>query len=315
LLATSKSAPGAAARMMLVQAAAEAWKVPVAECRAASGIITHTPSGRRTTFGQVAAAAAALPVPADIALKDPKDWKVVGKRLARLDTVEKTTGALVYGADLQLPGMLHAAIRDCPVFGGKLRSFDAAAVEKRRGVRKVVRVGDSAVAVVADTWWRAKTALDALPVQWDLGPHASVQQAQIEATVASGLDAPQAAVGNSNGDAKAAISSAARRIEAVYAYPFQNHATMEPMNATALFTVSAAGVPERCEVWTPTQNGEAALAATAEAAGLPPARCEVHKIHLGGGFGRRGAVRNRGSPQTSRIRCRCWRIRQGPHCP
>ena len=275
---------GAAARMMLVQAAAEAWKVPAAECRAVSGIITHAPTGRRTTFGQVAAAASALAVPTDIALKDPKDWKLVGKRLARLDTVEKTTGAIVYGADLKLPGLLHAAIRDCPVFGGKLRSFDAPAVEKRRGVRKVVRVGDSAVAVVADTWWRAKTALDALPVQWDLGPNASVQQAQIEAMVASGLGAEQAAVGNSNGDAKAAIASAARRIEAVYAYPFQNHATMEPMNATARWTA------ERCEVWTPTQNGEAALAATAAAAGLQPARCEVYKLPLGGGFGRRGAV-------------------------
>ena len=275
---------GAAARMMLVQAAAEAWKVPPAECRAAAGVITHTPTGRRTTFGKVAGAAASLPVPTEIALKDPKDWKLVGKRLARLDTVEKTTGALVYGADLQLPGMLHAAIRDCPVFGGKLRSFDAAAVATRRGVRKVVRVGESAVAVVADTWWRARTALEALPVQWDLGAHASVQQSHIEAMVAAGLDAEQAAVGNSNGDAKAAIASAARRIEAVYAYPFQNHATMEPMNATARWT------PERCEVWTPTQNGEAALAATAAAAGLPPARCEVYKLPLGGGFGRRGAM-------------------------
>jgi isoquinoline 1-oxidoreductase beta subunit len=275
---------GTAARMMLVQAAAEGWKVPAAECRAAAGVITHVPTGRRTTYGQMAAAAATLPVPTDIPLKDPKDWKLVGKRLARLDTVEKTTGALVYGADLQLPGMLHAAIRDCPVFGGKLRSFDAAAVEKRRGVRKVVRVGESAVAVVADTWWRAKAALDALPVQWDLGPHASVQQAQIEATVATGLDAEQAAVGNSNGDARSAIAAAARRIEAVYAYPFQNHATMEPMNATARWT------PQRCEVWTPTQNGEAALAATAAAAALPPASCEVYKLPLGGGFGRRGAM-------------------------
>ncbi|MFM7704878.1 MAG: xanthine dehydrogenase family protein molybdopterin-binding subunit, partial [Rubrivivax sp.] len=236
------------------------------------------------TFGQVATAAAALSVPTDIGLKDPKDWKLVGKRLARLDTAEKTNGALVYGADLQLPGMLHAAIRDCPVFGGKLRGFDAATVEKRRGVRKVVRVGESAVAVVADTWWRAKTALDALPIQWDFGPNASIQQAQVEAMVASGLDAEQANVGNANGDAKAAIASAARRIEATYAYPFQNHATMEPMNATARWTA------ERCEVWTPTQNGEAALAATAAAAGLPPARCEVYKLPLGGGFGRRGAV-------------------------
>jgi isoquinoline 1-oxidoreductase beta subunit len=273
---------GAAARIMLVQAAAQGWGVPAAECRVAAGVITHPGSGRRTTYGQMAAAAGKLPVPANPPLKDPKDWKLVGARLARLDTVEKTTGALVYGADLKLPGMLNAAIRDCPVFGGKVRSFDAAAIATRPGVRKVVKVGDSAVAVVADTWWRAKTALDALPIDWDLGPHAGVQQAQIDATLKAGLDAEQAAVGNRNGDARDAIAKAARKVEAVYSYPFQNHATMEPMNATAVWT------PERCEVWTPTQNGESALAATAAAAGLPPAKCDVYKLPLGGGFGRRG---------------------------
>ena len=275
---------GAAARTMLVQAAAQGWGVPAAECRADQGVITHAGSGRRTTYGAVAAAAAKLTPPADVALKDPKDWKLVGQRIARLDTVEKTNGRQVYGSDLRLPGMLNAAIRDCPVFGGKLRGFDAAAVEKMPGVRKVVRVGDSAVAVVADTWWRAKNALDALPVDWDYGPNLQQQQAAIDATIRAGLDAEQAAVGNRQGDAKAALASAARRIEAVYSYPHQNHATMETMNATARWT------PERCEVWTPTQNGEAALAATAAAAGLPPAQCEVYKIHLGGGFGRRGAV-------------------------
>ena len=275
---------GAAARMMLVQAAAQGWNVPAAECRVSAGVISHPGSNRRTTYGQVAAAAARLPVPTEVPLKDPKDWKLVGKRLARLDTVEKTNGSLVYGADLKLPGMLHAAIKDCPVFGGKVKSFSATAVAGRPGVRRVVKVSDSAVAVVADTWWRAKTALDALPIEWDLGPNAGVQQAQIAATLKAGLDAQQAVVGNANGDAKAAIAGAVRKLEAVYAYPFQNHATMEPMNATARWTA------ERCEVWTPTQNGEAALAATAAAAGLPAAQCEVYKLPLGGGFGRRGAV-------------------------
>ena len=275
---------GATARVMLVQAAADAWKVPAAECRAASSVITHQPSGRSTTYGNVAAAAARLNAPTDVVLKDPKDWKLAGKRLARLDTVDKTTGAQVYGMDLKLPGMLNAAIRDCPVFGGKLRSFDAAAVEKRPGVKKVVRVGDSAVAVIADTWWHAKTALDALPVSWDEGPNASLSSAGFAAVLKAALDAPQAIVGNQNGDAPAAIAGAARKIEAVYSYPHQNHATMETMNATARFT------PERCEVWLPTQNGEAALAATSEASGLPAAKCEVYKLHLGGGFGRRGAT-------------------------
>ena len=275
---------GATARMMLVQAAADEWKVPVSECRAANSVITHTPSGRSTTYGKVAIAAGKLTAPAQVTLKDPKDWKIVGKRLARLDTIDKVTGRQIYGADLTMPGMLNAAIRDCPVFGGKLKSFNAAAIEKRPGVKKVVRVGDSAVAVVADTWWRAKTALDALPIEWDYGPNVANSSASVAQMLKAGLDAPDAVVGNQNGDAKAALASAVRRIEAVYAYPHQNHATMEPMNATARWT------PERCEVWTPTQNGEAALAATSEAAGLPASRCEVYKIHLGGGFGRRGAV-------------------------
>ena len=275
---------GAAARLMLVQAAANEWKVPAAECRAAAGIITHTASNRRTSYGKVAAAAARLTPPAEVALQAAKDWKLAGKRLARLDTVDKTNGKQVYGADLQLPGMVNAAIKDCPVFGGTLKAYDAAAVAKLPGVKTVVRVGDSAVAVVADTWWRAKKALDALPVEWDFGAHAGVQLAGVDAMVRAGLDAEQAGGGNRQGDARAALAAAARRLEAVYAYPHQNHATMEPMNATAKWT------PERCEVWTPTQNGEAALAAAAEAAGLPPAQCEVYKIHLGGGFGRRGAV-------------------------
>jgi len=275
---------GAAARMMLVQAAAERWNVPASECVAVKGTITHAPTGRQTTFGKVAEAASRLAPPSNVPLKDPKDWTIAGKRLARLDTVDKTTGALVYGIDLSMPGMLNAAIRDCPVFGGKVRSVDAAVAMRRPGVKKVVRVGDSAVAVVADTWWHAKTALDALPIEWDYGPHADASSAKFAAVMKEGLDAPTAAVGNQVGDARAAIAASPRRIEAVYAYPHQNHATMEPMNATARWT------PERCEVWTPTQNGEAALAAAAEASGLPLAKCDVYKTLLGGGFGRRGAV-------------------------
>ena len=275
---------GAAARMMLLQAAANDWKVPVTELTVDKGQVSHAASGRKTSYGKLASAAAQLSAPTEVPLKDPKTWKLAGQRLARLDTVEKTNGKQIYGTDLQLPGMLNAAIKACPVFGGKLKGVDSARVLGMPGVKKVVRVGDNAVAVVADTWWRAKKALDALPIEWDLGPHAGVQQAAVNAMLKEGLNAAQAVVGNSNGNAAEALAGAARRIEAVYAYPHQNHATMEPMNATAKWT------PERCEVWTPTQNGEAALAATAEAAGLPPAQCEVHKIHLGGGFGRRGAV-------------------------
>ncbi|MCA3421630.1 MAG: xanthine dehydrogenase family protein molybdopterin-binding subunit [Roseomonas sp.] len=275
---------GAAARMMLVQAAANGWGVAAGECSVANSIITHGPSGRSTSFGAVAAAAARLTPPTDIPLKDPKNWKIAGKSVPRLDTAEKLNGSQIYGMDLRLPGMLNAAIRACPVFGGKIGSMDSKAAEAMPGVKHVLRLGDHTVVVVADTWWRAKTALDAVKITWDEGPHANASSASFAEVIKAGLDAPEAAVGNRNGDARAALAGAAKRIEAVYGYPHQNHACMETMNATALWT------PERCEVWTPTQNGEAALAATAEAAGLPPARCEVHKIHLGGGFGRRGAV-------------------------
>ena len=170
---------GAAARMMLVQAAAGQWKVPAAECTAANSVITHKPSGRKTTYGQVAEAAARLEQPKDVPLKDPKTWKIAGKPLHRLDTAAKVNGNDVYGFDLKLPGMLNAAIKDCPVFGGKVKSFDAAKVSGMKGVRKVVRVGDSAVAVVADHWWQAKTALDALPIVWDEGQNAKVSSADI----------------------------------------------------------------------------------------------------------------------------------------
>lgn len=275
---------GAAARMMLLQAAADNWQVRSDECVAAKGVITHKASGRSIRYGQVAGAAARLQAPANVPLKDPKTWTIAGQPLRRLDTADKTTGKKIYGMDLKLPGMLNAAIKDCPVFGGKVKSFDAAAIKAMPGVKHVLPVGDSAVTVVADTWWQAKTALDALPIVWDEGENVKVSSESIAAWLKEGLDAPQAVVGNQAGDVKAALANAARVVENVYSYPFQNHACMEVMNATALYT------PERCEVWTPTQNGEAALAAAAESSGLPLAKCEVYKIDLGGGFGRRGAV-------------------------
>jgi isoquinoline 1-oxidoreductase beta subunit len=274
---------GATARMMLVQAAADGWSVPASECSAANSVITHKPSGRTTTYGKVAEAAAKLTPPAEVTLKEPKDWKIIGKSVKRLDTLGKVTGAQVYGADLKLPGMLNAAIKDCPVFGGKVKSFEAAKVTGLPGVKHVLAVGDSAVAVVAETWWQAKTALDALPIVWDEGANAQVSSATIAEMCKAGLDADQAFVRTQVGDVKSAIAGAVKKVEAVYAYPFQNHAPMEPMNATAKFT------PERCEVWVPTQNGEAAFAALTAASGLPADKCEVYKINLGGGFGRRGA--------------------------
>jgi len=277
---------GAAARMMLVQAAANAWNVGVSECAVSRGVISHKASGRQTTFGKMAEAAAKLEAPTEIALKKPSDWVIAGQPLHRLDTRGKLDGSQVYGMDLKMPGLLNAAIRDCPVFGGKVKSFNAQEVQKKPGVKAVLQVGDSAVAVVADTWWRAKTALDALTIEWDEGPNAKASSAETAAILKAGLDADDAAAFNTRGDARAALKNAARTVEATYAVPHQNHACMEVMNATAVWT------DKRCEVWTPTQNGEAALAVAAEASGLPAEQCEVYKLHLGGGFGRRGAVQD-----------------------
>jgi len=274
---------GAAARMMLVQAAADQWKVPASECTVSKGVISHGASSRSTTYGKVADAAAKVTPPTDIKLKDPKDWTIAGKPLKRLDTVEKTNGQMIYGIDVKLPNMLIAAVKDCPVFGGKLKSYDEAKIAGMKGVKKVLRVNDSTVAVVADTYWHAKTALDALPIVWDEGENVKVSSETIAAWLKEGLaDDQPAFVGNQNGDINGAIAKAARKVEAVYAYPYQNHAPMEPMNATALFT------GDRCDVWTGTQNGEAAFAAVLAESGLPPDKCDVHKVMLGGGFGRRG---------------------------
>jgi isoquinoline 1-oxidoreductase beta subunit len=230
----------------------------------------------------VAEAAAKIEPPKDVPLKDPKTWTIIGQPLKRLDTLDKVTGKMMYGADIKLPGMLLAAIKDCPVFGGKLASYDDSKAKTMKGVKHVLKVGDSAVAVVADTWWQAKVALDAIAIKWDEGPNAKVSSETIAAWLKEGLDAEQAFVGNENGNAKEAIAKAAKKVEAVYAYPYQNHAPMEPMNATAVWTA------DKCEVWTGTQNGEAAFAATLEASGLPATKCDVHKTILGGGFGRRG---------------------------
>jgi isoquinoline 1-oxidoreductase beta subunit len=274
---------GATARTMLIQAAANAWNVPASECGAANGVITHQPSGRSVSYGKVADSAAKLTPPPDVVLKSTKDWKIAGKPLRRLDTPDKLIGKTTYGIDVRLPGMLYAAISACPVFGGTLKSYEEAKVRGMPGVKHVARVGDDAVAVVADSWWHAKTALEAMPVVWDEGTNAKVSSAAIADFLKAGLDSDQAAVGNQAGDIQAALAGAANVVEALYAFPYRIHATMEPMNATALFT------SDRCEVWAPTQNGEDSLRAAAQAAGLPLEKCDLHKTFVGGGFGRRGA--------------------------
>ncbi|MCX7138421.1 MAG: molybdopterin-dependent oxidoreductase, partial [Proteobacteria bacterium] len=275
---------GAAARMMLMQAAADNWKVPVTEVTVSDGIITHAASARSTSYGKVAAAASKLtaPDPKSIKLKNPRTWKVAGKPLKRLDTANKLNGRKIYSIDVKLPGMLHAAIKQCPVFGGKLVSFDESRVAGLPGVHKVVRVSETTVAVVADTWWRAKVALDALPIVWDEGPNTSVSSASIAAHLRQGLTAQDAFADIDDGDALTAIAGAAKKIEAIYSTPFLAHATMEPMNCTVRITA------DRAEAWMPSQNAEATLAALSEASGLPLASCEAYNYDPGGGFGRRG---------------------------
>jgi isoquinoline 1-oxidoreductase beta subunit len=279
---------GAAARMMLLQAAADEWQVPVGELTVDKGVVTHAGSGRSTTYGKVAAAASKLqaPDPKSIKLRDPRQWKIAGKPLNRVDTADKLNGAKVYSMDLKLPGMLHAAIMDSPVFGGKLASFDDSKVKTMRGIKGVVRVGDSAVAVVADNWWRAKTALEALPKVWDEGDNAKVTSASIAAHLKSGLTSDDAFADIDEGDVTKAIAGAAKKVEAVYSLPFVSHACMESMNCTVRLTA------ERAECWVPTQNAEASLAAMSTTSGLALDKCEIYKHDLGGGFGRRGGTQD-----------------------
>jgi isoquinoline 1-oxidoreductase beta subunit len=278
---------GAAARLMLLQAAADSWKVPVAELTVSEGVIKHAKSNRTTSYGKVAAAAAKLPVPEfkSITLKDPKTWTIAGKPVKRLDTADKLNGAKSYAIDVKLPGMLCAAIKACPVFGGKLVSFDAAAVANKPGVKGVVKVDDHTVAVVATTWWRAKSALEALPIVWDEGANASKSSATIAEHLKEGLTG-EAWAARKQGDAVAAIAGAAKKVEATYSTPFLAHATMEPMNCTVKVG------PDRAEAWASTQNLEATLAALSEASGVKIDKCEVHRFDLGGGFGRRGGTQD-----------------------
>jgi isoquinoline 1-oxidoreductase beta subunit len=279
---------GAAARMMLTQAAADEWKVPVGEVTVSNGVITHKASNRSTTYGKVAPAAAKLPAPdlKSVKLKDPKQWKIAGKAVKRVDTAPKLDGSQIYAIDLKLPNMVNAAIKQCPVFGGKLVSFDESKVAKMPGGVKVVKVDDSTVAVVANTWWRAKTALDALPIVWDEGPGAKASTATIAAHLKEGLTSSDAFADINDGDALKAYAGAAKKVEAVYSVPFVAHATMEPMGATVRLT------PERAEVWVATQNAEASLATLSTASGLPLDKCEAYPQMLGGGFGRRGGTQD-----------------------
>ena len=270
---------GAAAREMLVAAACQTWGVDKVDCRTERGAVLHTASKRRLTYGQLAAKAATLPVPQDPRLKDPKDWKILGTRVKRLDTPAKVDGSAQFGIDVKQPGMLVAVVARCPTFGGKVASFDAAKAKAVAGVKDVVQIS-SGVAVVADGYWNAKKGRDALEVQWDDGPNAQVTSASISQLFAEKA-AQSGAQARHDGDPDAALASAASKLEAGYELPFLAHATMEPMNCTA--HVRADGV----HIWAPTQFQTGAQGLGAKIGGVAPEQVYVHTTYLGGGFGRR----------------------------
>jgi isoquinoline 1-oxidoreductase beta subunit len=273
---------GAGARAMLLQAAAARWKVPVAECTVDKGVISHRPTQRKLRYGEVAAAASRIAPPTEVKLRDSKDWNIAGKPLRRLDIPDKVLGKPIFGVDVALPGMLHASIAQCPVFGGTVKTVEASAAEKMRGVKRVLRE-QTFVAVVADSWWRANEALKKLNIEWDTGVNGNASNETIAAMLRDGLADPNLPQAHKSGDAAAALASAATVVEVEYQSPYLNHATLEPQTCTAWFKPDGF-----LEVWTSTQDAEASMAAAARTAGVPLEQVEVHKMMLGGGFGRRG---------------------------
>jgi isoquinoline 1-oxidoreductase beta subunit len=276
---------GATARAMLIAAAAARWNAPAHECSAANGVISHAPSRRTLRFGEVAAAAAAVAPPKNVRLKAPNEWTLIGTRRRRLDVADKVAGKPIYAIDVRLPGMLYAALAQCPVFKGRLERVDETGIAGMSGVRRVIRF-DDAVAVVADGWWQARKALDALNVVWDAGQNGAVTSASIATLLRAGLDSAEAGVGREHGDALTGLVQSPNRLTAEYHLPYLAHATLEPQNCTARV------VGDQVEIWVPTQHGESAIAVAAAAAGVPAQNVKVHKMLLGGGFGRRGIVQD-----------------------
>jgi isoquinoline 1-oxidoreductase subunit beta len=278
---------GATARAMLVAAAAARWSVDPSSCRAQEGAVLHPPTGRRATYGELAADAARLPVPESVPLKQPADFKLIGTPVKRLDTPSKVNGSALYGIDARPPGVKIATLAQSPVFGGRIKRVDDSAAKAVKGVRQIVRL-DDAVAVVADHMGAAKKGLEALTIEWEDGPHAKLDTQAIadelhQATLKPG------AVAQTIGDVDKALESAASKVEATYELPFLAHATMEPMNCTAHVR------KDGCDIWIGNQAVARVQAMAAKAIGLPPDKVVVHNHLLGGGFGRRleadGAVR------------------------
>ena len=274
---------GASAREMLIVAAAKQWQVQANECTTSNGAVSHQTSGKQASYGELAAAAALLPPPIDPKLKDPKNYVLIGKSQPRLDIPAKVTGAAEFGLDVRVPDMLYAAITQSPVFGGTLKSIDEAKIKSMAGVKRVVSL-PNAVAVVADSYWRAKKALEALPIVWEEGANAKLNSVAIADQFKRDIASGKAGSYRNEGDAVAELGRAAKVIEAQYQVPFLAHATMEPMNCTA--RVANGG----CEVWISNQAPSLVQWIAGKTAGVETEKVVVHTPYLGGGFGRRAEM-------------------------
>jgi len=273
---------GAAARDMLLQAAAQKWGVEKSTCRAENGIIYHDATKRQLTYGNVAEAASKIPVPQDVPPKNPADYRIIGKPTKRLDTPDKVNGRAQFGIDVRQPGMSYAVVARCPVFGGKVASFDATKAKEVPGVKNVVQIS-SGIAVVADNTWAAMQGRRALDVKWDEGPTAGVSSESISKLFADQMAKPSAEA-RKEGDTASAFGNAAQKIEAVYEVPYLAHATMEPLNCTADVR------SDRVDVWAPTQFQTVAQGMAAKISGVKPESAFIHTTYLGGGFGRKAGV-------------------------
>ena len=282
---------GAAGRTMLIAAAAQTWRVPEAECRAAASAVTHVRSGRKLGFGKLAARAASVPPPdlKTVTLEDPRDFTLIGRPQRGVDTPAIATGKPLFGIDVKVPGMLYAVFEKCPVFGGKVVSANLDAVQAEPGVRRafVVEGGTeltgllSGVAIVAESWWAAKRAREKLVVQWNEGSAAAVSSAAMTRRAAELAEQPPARLLRRDGDMRAALAGAARTVKASYAYPFLSHAPLEPQNCTA-------GVDGgKLEIWAPTQTPQSGRELVAKTLGIPEGDIAIHMVRAGGGFGRR----------------------------
>lgn len=275
---------GATARAALISAAARQWDVLPETCMTSDGVVTHPETKRSLSYGQLVTLVKVSDTPESVELKDPSHWRIAGRALGRIDTFDKLDGSLKYGTDVSFSDMLIALPKSCPVHGGSLLDFDASVAEKMPGVTSVILVDDATIAVVADSFWRAKKAIDTVKINWDFGSNQAVNSEQIHQELKRGLSRNTRYQGQSFGDVNTVLAKSSRIFQADYSYPYQNHAQMEPLCATVKWTA------ERCDVWAPTQVPEAALTAAAEAAGLNKKQCEIHTMRIGGSFGRRLAT-------------------------